>query len=79
MVSGHPVVSRASPSSPVPDHLYQTIYLSDSTLDTRLAGQVGQGADRDSHDMLSVAVKIQLDSKQNNKVWTINSSVKQVF
>ena len=51
-----------------PPSLFSTVYLSDRGLDTQLSGQVGQGTDVEGHDMLSVAVKIDLDSQQNNKV-----------
>lgn len=62
--STHSNLSRA-PVAP-PTHLQPTIYLSEPGVATKLAGQVGAGGD--SLDMLSVALKIKVDTFRNIKV-----------
>ena len=49
-----------------PSHLVPTIYLSEPGVYTKLVGQVGRGGD--TQDMVSVALRIKLDTFSNVKV-----------
>jgi hypothetical protein len=60
-----PPTSIGRASSAPPNHLHPTIYLSEPGVATKLSGQVGAGSD--SMDMLSVAVKIKMDTFRNIK------------
>lgn len=56
------------PKTP-PSHLLRTIYLSDPGVTTRLAGQVGKGID--TTDMLSIALRIKVDTFRNVKEFQV--------
>ncbi|ELU17929.1 hypothetical protein CAPTEDRAFT_154368 [Capitella teleta] len=57
-----------------PTHLQPTIYLSEPGVATKLNGQVGAGAE--SMDMLSVALKIKMDTFRNIKDYQIAVGVR---
>ena len=55
------------------EHVQPTVQLSEDGICSRLKGKVGKGPD--TEDMVTVAIRINTDTLQNIKVWTLLSVV----
>ena len=50
------------------EHMQRTVHISEDGICSQLSGRVGKGPD--TEDMVTVAIRINIDTLQNIKVWT---------